>query len=413
VLLHSLLLVNLTSISLFKRISIDHHQLHDLEAVSEMDLTFLPHAIRIPYVQEHTPRARLLCRRVDFDQNAADFYAQHDKTETAYMTPQYISNLAYTKRRDIDGVGVHEEDEAGEEEEAEEREEREDRIAQMFAKQRYQNDLELMLGFNTDIEGTQGVTLQSSQQASPIQSLHWNLQGQSTFDVDGRCPVTVSNSESFGNPSWSAHLQQDVFSVNFPNGTSQPQYELPHSFKTNSTSGVSFSTVDSWPLSTRRDDPLHQPLQSWGFPTTQVSNNVQITEVNPFPCESSEPCRTVPLYVLPSQTSATAVSSHGFSPPINSPFDYTSPMNEAMPSQAPSPLPTEERLARDELLIECRRANMTYKDIKEQYGFEQSISTLRGRYRNLTKQKHERVRKPNWTHTDVSERRLYARETYG
>jgi len=168
--------------------------------------------------------------------------------------------------------------------------------------------------------------------------------------------------------------------------------------------------VNGWPLSAQHEEPLHQSLQNWGFPTTQVNNNVPITEVNPFPGDSSEAYLTVPLYALPSQTSATTASSHGFSPSINSPFDYTSSMNEAMPSQVASPLPTEERRARDELLIECRRANMSYKDIKERYGFEQSISTLRGRYRNLTKQKHERVRKPNWTPTDVSKGRLHGRE---
>jgi len=379
--------------------SIGHLKLHGIEALSEMDLTFSPHAIPFPYVQENTTRARL-CQRADFDQNSTDFYAQHHKTDTTYLTPEHISNVAYIKRHDIDSVGVQDEEE---------------RIAEMFANQNYQNDLELMLGFNTDIEMTQGVALQPNQQVSPMQSLHLNLQGQSIFDVDDRHPATISNTESLCNPGWTSHLEQDVFSestatMDFSNGMCQPQHELPSSFKTNSTSGFSFSTVDSWPPSTRCDESLHQPLQSWELPTTQVSNNVRITEVNSFPCDSSEPCLTVPLYVMPSQTSATTASSYGFSPSLNSPFDYASPMNEMMSSQVPSPLPTEERRSRDELLIECRRANMSYKEIKEQYGFEQSISTLRGRYRNLTKQKHERLRKPSWTSTDVSKSRLYGRE---
>lgn len=394
--------------------SINHLELHDLEALPKMYGAISSHAISVPYVQENTSRARF-CRSVDFDQNTADFHAQRHKTETAYLTQEYISNVAYTKRHGVDRFGVRHDDDDNNEEKEEEEEEEEERIAQLYANQ---NDLELMLGFNTDIETTQGVTLQSNQQVSPIQSLHWNLQGQNVFGVDGRGSVAISDTESSCNPGWIAHLQQDVSSestatVDFSNGMFQPQHELPSSFKTDSTSGFSFSTMDSWSLSTRSDETLHEPLRSWELPTTQVSNNVRITEMNPFPCNSSESYLTVPLYVLPSQTSATTASNYEFSPSLNSPFDYTSPMNETMPSQVLSPLPTEERRSQDELLIECRRANMSYKEIKEQYGFEQSISTLRGRYRNLTKQKHERVRKPSWTPTDVSKGRLYGRETDG
>lgn len=363
-----------------------------------MDQALLSHGVPVPYVQDNTPRARPL-QCIDFDQDVADYYGRHQMTETTYLTPEYILNIAYSKRRNTEtsraynSVGAHE---------------KQQRIAEAFANQNYQRDMELMLGFNTEIDAIQGVVLRSIQQCNSSQSLASNLLDQNAFGFDERCQATSGNTENFNNPGRTAHLQQDVFSepmatVSFLMETS---HELPCSFKTNSTSGFSFSTVDSLPLSEQHNKPLNQSLRNWEFPTTQVSNNVQGTEVSLLPVGGSEPCLAAPLYVLSSQTSATPASSHEFSSSINSPFDYTSPTNEMMSSQVSSQLPTEERQTRDELLIECRRTNMSYKDIKEQYGFEQSISTLRGRYRNLTKQKHERVRKPNWTATDVSIGRL-------
>lgn len=397
--------------------------LYDLEAVPEMELACSSHSTPVAYVQEHTAQAKLLCRLVGFDQDAADVHAQHHKTETASLTTQYISNVEYTKRSDTDSVGVHRENVDMEDTDAdadadEEYDDGYDRIAQRYANQNYQNDLELILSINTDIEATQVAALQSKQQASRIQSSHMNLQGQRFSNVDGRSPRITSNTESFCNPSWTTQLQQDVLwepeaAVDFPNGRSQLQYQLPSSFKTKSTSLFSFNDVGSWPLPARCDESVHQPIQSWEVPTTQVSNSVLNTEMNHFPFGSSESYHVAPIHVLPPQISTKNPSSHGSSPSVNSPFEYTSPMNEMMPSQVPSPLPTEERRTQDELLIECRRANISYKDIKEQYGFEQSISTLRGRYRNLTKQRHERVRKPNWTPMDVSEGNLYARKEDG
>ena len=58
--------------------------------------------------------------------------------------------------------------------------------------------------------------------------------------------------------------------------------------------------------------------------------------------------------------------------------------------------------SRDALLIEWKRRGLSYKDIKQIGGFKEAESTLRGRFRTLTKAKEQRVRKPKWTETDVS-----------
>lgn len=60
------------------------------------------------------------------------------------------------------------------------------------------------------------------------------------------------------------------------------------------------------------------------------------------------------------------------------------------------------RNRRDELLLKMRSQKYSYRDIKDICGFKEAESTLRGRYRALTKENHERVRKPQWKPHDVS-----------
>ncbi|KAL7960452.1 hypothetical protein V8C34DRAFT_321350 [Trichoderma compactum] len=60
-----------------------------------------------------------------------------------------------------------------------------------------------------------------------------------------------------------------------------------------------------------------------------------------------------------------------------------------------------ERAEKDLFLIESRRQNISYKDIKRLGNFAEAESTLRGRYRTLTKDKKDRVRDPKWTEIDI------------
>ncbi|KAJ3477238.1 hypothetical protein NLG97_g8892 [Lecanicillium saksenae] len=73
------------------------------------------------------------------------------------------------------------------------------------------------------------------------------------------------------------------------------------------------------------------------------------------------------------------------------------------PSSLPSPALSEDRKsAQNAFLINARAKGMSYKEIKLKGGFTEAESTLRGRHRMLTKDKDSRVRKPEWTDTDVS-----------
>lgn len=57
--------------------------------------------------------------------------------------------------------------------------------------------------------------------------------------------------------------------------------------------------------------------------------------------------------------------------------------------------------SKDELLVHLKSQGMSYKQIKEIGGFGEAESTLRGRYRALTKPKEARLRKPEWGDREV------------
>jgi hypothetical protein len=59
------------------------------------------------------------------------------------------------------------------------------------------------------------------------------------------------------------------------------------------------------------------------------------------------------------------------------------------------------RDAKDDFLVRSKLAGMSYKDIRRHGNFTEAESTLRGRFRTLTKHKTARVRKPEWSDNDV------------
>ncbi|TID20604.1 D-xylose 1-dehydrogenase (NADP(+)) [Venturia nashicola] len=62
---------------------------------------------------------------------------------------------------------------------------------------------------------------------------------------------------------------------------------------------------------------------------------------------------------------------------------------------------TTARAEQDKLIVEGKRRNMSYKEIKEYYRIDGAVSTLRGRYRAAVKPKNQRVRKPEWKPKDL------------
>ncbi|KAK2804802.1 hypothetical protein FQN51_001444 [Onygenales sp. PD_10] len=66
-----------------------------------------------------------------------------------------------------------------------------------------------------------------------------------------------------------------------------------------------------------------------------------------------------------------------------------------------TPTTTHRTTEKDAFLIHCKRSGMSYKEIKEKGNFSEAESTLRGRFRTLTKRKEHRVRKPGWQQKDL------------
>ncbi|KAK1242290.1 hypothetical protein MKX07_000276 [Trichoderma sp. CBMAI-0711] len=65
-----------------------------------------------------------------------------------------------------------------------------------------------------------------------------------------------------------------------------------------------------------------------------------------------------------------------------------------------SPQAAAERAAKDRFLVQSRSEGLSYKDIKRLGNFKEAESTLRGRWRTLTKEKKDRQRDPKWTDLD-------------
>lgn len=89
--------------------------------------------------------------------------------------------------------------------------------------------------------------------------------------------------------------------------------------------------------------------------------------------------------------------------PPQSPTHPASVYEESDSGDQPGNLYSARRSEKDQFLIDARAKKMTYKEIREIGGFTEAESTLRGRYRTLTKSRHARVRRPHWTQADVSD----------
>lgn len=93
------------------------------------------------------------------------------------------------------------------------------------------------------------------------------------------------------------------------------------------------------------------------------------------------------------------IQPQSLQPQLQSQFYTTTPATTIpVAPRAAAPTPSNTRNA---FLIDCKRRGLSYKDIKRLGGFKEAESTLRGRFRTLTKTKEQRVRKPQWEERDV------------
>lgn len=111
-----------------------------------------------------------------------------------------------------------------------------------------------------------------------------------------------------------------------------------------------------------------------------------------------------PIYTTTAPTTTTATTNTTRPMTENPTMTSNIHIHACRESQRPSTASSASAMpnSRNAFLIECKRRGLSYKDIKRIGGFKEAESTLRGRFRTLTKSKEQRVRKPQWQERDVS-----------
>lgn len=160
------------------------------------------------------------------------------------------------------------------------------------------------------------------------------------------------------------------------------------------------TAVDPYPLQTLPSSSIdHQSLRSTSTPTTN-SPEPHLPDTLPIYPEPNSP--------YPHQQFHLQAHHHPSKPPTTQHQHQHQPQTPEQ-AQTPNQHPSTEIKAslhyidtRDAFLVECKRRGLSYKDIKRIGGLKEAESTLRGRFRTLTKAKEQRVRKPKWLERDVS-----------
>lgn len=204
-------------------------------------------------------------------------------------------------------------------------------------------------------------------------------------------------------------------SFQYPMGTETESW--PPQYYPDRLAWPTFTTLPScsWPMT---DDlgissPETQPIAPYHFSSNNVlpsHNNLDnIPAARPDQPEYSAvtslgmgTCQSQPTNILQTYTGLPAMPDCTVSFPtldLSAPYpNPPQPQNENHAIEAS----LHYSDARNALLIEWKRAGLSYKDIKRMGGFKEAESTLRGRFRTLTKAKEHRVRKPKWLKRDVS-----------
>jgi hypothetical protein len=272
--------------------------------------------------------------------------------------------------------------------------------------QQYQSEQEeMMLAPNTDLDMPAApVSMFPTQELRTGSLSDYDVdESPRSYTLQGRLSQDSQNNDGriWGRPTV---LQPNLIIPNPPtlDHHAELDYGFSNSFLSNASSGISGSSFETWPQTPESSNLFSNSIPFWLNSTPQVSQSFRTSDNNVIAGDVTAGFLTTPRYVLPPHSIDLQVLTKGMPPPMDSPFDYTSPTSEMMSINASTPLGNDERQTRDEFLIQSRQKNMSYKEIKEKGGFEQSISTLRGRFRNLTKDKKDRLRKPKWTAADVS-----------
>ena len=216
----------------------------------------------------------------------------------------------------------------------------------------------------------------------------YDASSPSSLDTSNESPVTpgIHESDGFYGSSFNSQWSQYGFDFSHQNATmkgySHPDYDIkqPESIPPSWICGPVNPIAHRLPSISTFFNPA---VQSSVVPTALRNNRVA-------ECATASP-QDVEL-------------STSISPPADAKQAASREQTPAssIVSSAHSDAEKEARQQDDEYLVHMRNQGYSYKAIKRLGGFTQAESTLRGRIRTLTKEKWERVRRPQWSADDVS-----------
>jgi hypothetical protein len=192
----------------------------------------------------------------------------------------------------------------------------------------------------------------------------------------------------------SPKLTRIIPSPSFQSAPSSPTHLFPR--RDSGSSSSSDGTVE--------DQPVTKASSTSKGPVPKPAHRHQRTRLPSPPKSSSRGSLSRRLLALaPSSTSKTKTTTTSSSKHLK-PTKEPKPSHHSQPTE-PATIPSRpdsSRAAKDEFLLKSKAKGMTYKEIRRKGNFSEAESTLRGRYRTLTKPKDLRVRKPEWSENDVS-----------
>ena len=121
--------------------------------------------------------------------------------------------------------------------------------------------------------------------------------------------------------------------------------------------------------------------------------------------DPTQSCRVDSYETLPTLLQGEPKQSHSLKVDYSSnedPIGTSQILDEGSRCTNKQPSSRARNRIRDEFLVRSKLAGMSYRDIRIKGNFTEAESTLRGRFRTLTKRKEQRVRRPQWHEKDVS-----------
>lgn len=218
------------------------------------------------------------------------------------------------------------------------------------------------------------------------------------------------------NAGWEANFTADTSSTNetmmfngLPLTDNIFHTEMPSSSNAmNSYEGLDMGS--SYAL--QRPQTVPSTYSSATVPTSVSQDFGNASRPAPSQPQSQTMYPAAPTTTHPNQIHTTTTAAHiptnhqfhvpQFQHPSETTTNTTNVATTMTTNTAPAPaLTSHSPNSRNAFLIDCKRRGLSYKDIKRIGNFREAESTLRGRYRTLTKSKGQRVRKPQWEARDV------------